>query len=425
MFRRFVLAAALLSLPSLFSVPVQGQTDPIARPRRTQSVPAQSEATDRQSTSADANAEAKRLYKVGVKYGHAGLYNQAAETFEQVVKLKPDYAEAYLSLGQAYYDLHQWEPAIDRLQRGLALKPNDKDSRSRLAHAQLMLKRQTAIRNEKPSDAIDEPDRTDGSPASSRDPKASASKLSAPSDALTDVYRVGPGDVLDVRLTDGAASQATLFTITPAGFLEHPDLSAPLPSAGLTVEEITARIAEDLKRKSSTKHPIVSVGVQEYISHTILVSGLVKEPGTKSLKREAIPLYVVVADAQPLPEAGRVSVLRHQSNESYLIDLMETSAMNMLVRPGDVITLTENPTQFFYVSGEVKSPGEKAFRRGLTLTQAIIAAGGLTKNPKEARLARDNGNGFLVVKRYKLKDIESGKLPDPMVQPGDRITIMK
>jgi protein involved in polysaccharide export with SLBB domain len=97
--------------------------------------------------------------------------------------------------------------------------------------------------------------------------------------------------------------------------------------------------------------------------------------------------------------------------------------MNLLVRPGDVITLQPNPAQFFYVGGEVKSPGEKTFRRGLTLTQAIIAAGGLTGNSKEARLARDNGKGFLVVNRYKLRDIDSGKVPDPAIQPGDRITI--
>jgi polysaccharide export outer membrane protein len=244
-------------------------------------------------------------------------------------------------------------------------------------------------------------------------------------EALTKIYRVGPGDVLDVRLTDGAPAQSTLFTVSAAGFLEHAELSAPIRSAGLTVEEIAARIEEDLKQRSSIKNPRVSVAVEEYISHTILVSGLVKEPGTKSLKREGIPLYVVVADAQPLPEAGRVNVQRNASNESFLIDLSETSGLNMLVRPGDVVNLLEREAQFFYLSGLVKSPGEKVFRRGLTLTQAIIAAGGLMKEGKKAELARDNGKGFLVVKRYKLKEIESGKVPDPPIQTGDRITIIK
>jgi polysaccharide export outer membrane protein len=420
---RFLIIALLLSgLPAAL---VQGQTDPTARPRRTQNPPAVTEGNDRQAPSPEARAEAKRLYKVGVKYGNARLLKQAANTFEEAVKLNPDYADAYLALGHAYYDLGQWEQAIDRLRRGLALNPKDKNSQDRLAHARLMLARDTVNREEESPDGNGDGTQANGSPASLRSapPLSETSKPTANDNALTKVYRVGPGDVLDVRLTEGTSAQSTLFTVTSAGLLEHPDLSAPLPGAGLTVEELCARIEDDLKRQSSSKNPNVSVGIHEYVSHTILVSGLVKEPGTKILRREAIPLYVVVADAQPLPEAGQVSVLRNESNESYVIDLLAQSEMNLLVRPGDVITLQPNPTGFFYVGGEVKAPGEKTFRRGLTLTQAIIAAGGLSKKAKEARLARDNGKGFLVVNRYKLKDIDSGKVPDPVIQPGDRITL--
>ena len=425
MFKRRFLATLLL-LAGLQTAVVQGQSDPIARPRRTQPPQATTEGSDRQAPSPEATAEAKRLYKVGVKYGHAGLFKQAANTFEQAVKLNPDYADAYLSLGHAYYDLQQWEQAIDSLQRGLALKPKDKESQDRLAHARLMLERETGSQEKGPDDAKAGGGQATGSERSLSSKALSPANSKPPANdiGLTKVYRVGPGDVLDVRLTESVSAQSTLFTLTPAGLLEHPDLSAPLPVAGLTVEEISARIEVDLKRRSPTKTSDVSVGVHEYVSHTILVSGLVKEPGTKILKREAIPLYVVVADAQPLPEAGRVTVLRNESNKSYVIDLSEPSEMNLLVRRGDVITLQGNPTQFFYLGGEVKTPGEKTFRRGLTLTQAIIAAGGLTKNAKEARLARDDGNGFLLVNRYKLKDIDSGKVPDPVIQPGDRITII-
>ena len=53
----------------------------------------------------------------------------------------------------------------------------------------------------------------------------------------------------------------------------------------------------------------------------------------------------------------------------------------------------------------------------------IISAGGLTPKAKEARLGRDDGKGFLTVTTFKLKDIESGKAQDPVVKPGDRITI--
>jgi polysaccharide export outer membrane protein len=242
--------------------------------------------------------------------------------------------------------------------------------------------------------------------------------------ALTKLYRVGPGDVLDVRINDAASPQSTLFTVTPAGLLEHPLLAEPLHVGGLSVEEISTAIEADLKRRALSESPKVSVGVRDYASHAILVSGLVKDSGTKILRREAIPLYVVVADAQPLPEAARVTVLLGETNETYEIDLSEPSEMNLLVRPGDVISLHANVTQFLYIGGEVKSPGEKTYRRGLTLTQAIIAAGGVTPKAKEARLGRDDGHGFLTVTKLKLKDIESGKVPDPIVRPGDRITLV-
>lgn len=409
----------VLILPALAAVVVHGQDDPAIRPRRTQTPPAPAATL---APTHQAIAEAKKLYKDGVKDGLAGRFADAANNFEQAVKLDPGYADAWLSLGHAYFDLRQWQSAIDNLQRGLALRPKDKFAADLLAEARSRLDRENQPK--RPAETAAARSTENISLASLGKPALSSSKLVDDS-GLTKIYRVGPGDVLDVRLTDAVSTEPSLFTITPGGLLDHPDLSAPLHCAGLTIDEITARIESDLKRRPATNRPVVSVAVNEYGSHMILVSGLVKEPGTKIIKREAIPLYVVVADAQPLPEAGSVTVLKHDTRESYVIDLLKTSEMSLLIRPGDVITVQANPAQFFYVEGEVKSPGEKSFRTGLTLTQAIIAAGGLTKNAKQVRLARDNGRGFLVISHYKLKEVNSGKIADPVLQPGDRITIGK
>ena len=409
--------AIVLTLTALAAV-VHAQSDPAVRPRRTQSSPAPPANV---VPSHQAIAEAKKLYKAGVKDGLAGRFAEAARNFEQAVRLDPGYADAWLSLGHAYFDLREWQSAIDNLERGLAFKPKDKFAESLLAEARTNLKKENQPQK---SEANLARATENVSLASLGKPALSTSK-SRDESGLTKIYKVGPGDVLDVRLTDAISTEPSLFTITPAGFLEHPDLSAPLRCAGLTVEEITARIEGDLKQRPATNHPAVSVAVNEYGSHMILVSGLVKDPGTKIIKREAIPLYVVIADAQPLPEAGSVTVLKHDTKESYVIDLLKTSEMGLLVRPGDVITVQANPAQFFYVDGEVKSPGEKSFHPGLTMTQAIMAAGGLTKNAKEAHLARDNGRGFLNISHYKLKDVNSGKIADPVLQPGDRITIRK
>lgn len=400
-------------------------------------------------------SEAKRLYNEGINYALAGLLPQAVQIFQQAIRLDPEYADAHFALGHAYYDLGRWQNAIDSFKRVVELNPNDLEAQDRLDQAREMLSRETG-KKDRPAPAKSsgpvkpEPLRQPvaekialnvkpNTPAKettdnlTSEVKESAAKETSPGKeantpatelALTKIYRVGPGDVLDVRINDAQAPQSTLFTITPGGLLEHPLLAEPLHVSGLSVEDISTSIEGDLKRRALVESPKVSVAVRDYASHTVLVSGLVKDSGTKILRREAIPLYVVVADAQPLPEAAKVTVVRSEANEAYDIDLAQPAEMNLLVRPGDVITLHANVTQFLYIGGEVKAPGEKTYRRGLTLTQALIAAGGVTNKAKEARLGRDDGRGFLTVTRVKLKDIESGKVPDPQVRPGDRIMIV-
>ncbi|HJU93037.1 MAG TPA: polysaccharide biosynthesis/export family protein [Pyrinomonadaceae bacterium] len=384
--------------------------------------------------STEEKAEAKRLYKQGVKYGLAGLYLQAAQMFEQAVKLDPQYADAHFALGHAYFDLQQWKNAIRGFERAYELNPKDDQARDMLALSRTLAHQGPPSaytpREQSPPKAesvqVSMTVKQPPAPAKIETPvnsnEGDKANAAANEVALTKIYRVGPNDVLDIRIND-SSSQSTLFTVTHSGTLEHPLLVEPLHVAGLTVDEIGARLQNELKRRALVENPKVSVGVRDYASHTILVSGLVKDSGTKILRREAIPLYVVIADAQPLPEAARVTVVRNESNQTFEIDLAHATEMNLLVRPGDVITVLPNVTQFVYIGGEVKSPGEKVYRRGLTLTQAIIAAGGITPKAKEARLGRDDGKGFLVVTRYKLKEIESGKVQDPLVKPGDRITI--
>jgi len=418
------LVAAFLILAGAF-VPISaqttgGQTRPRSLASRNDDSATITEETQPQVGSPEANAKAKKLYKTGVQYGNAGLFTQAAEMFRRALLLKPDYSDAYRSLGRAHIDLNQWEQALQSLEQALTLNPKDKEARRLLDQARFKL---TSATNEESKS-----EQADGSQVAmnltTSTSSTSTRRVSENELALTKIYRVEPGDVLDVLLGATPSADSIRITITTSGLLAHPSLAEPLPVAGLTVEEITDRLQIALGQQPLTANAKVSVGIHEYVSHTILVSGLVKDPGTKILRREAIPLSVVVADAQPLPEAGRVTVVRSESNESFTVQLAQTAEMSMLIHPGDVITLQATPTQFFYLAGDVKAPGEKIFRQGLTLTQAIITAGGPTGKPKEARVSRDDGRGFLKVTRYKLNEIDSGKLPDPSIQPGDRITII-
>lgn len=247
-------------------------------------------------------------------------------------------------------------------------------------------------------------------------PNSSADEI-----ALTNIYRVGPKDVLDIRISNSQPQQTRVFTVSQSGLLEHPHLSEALSVAGLTVEEVRARIEENLKNRALIENPKVFVGVLEHASHSIMVDGLVKIPGTKLLKSEAIPLAVVVAEAQPLLEATRVTVVRNGLNQILEANLSNAADMSFLVHPGDIVTLHSNVDEFLYIGGKVKSPGEKRYRLGLTLLQAIIAAGGSKSNSRVAEIVR--GDGELVRTRFDLEAIQSGKAADPLVKPRDRIIL--
>lgn len=258
-------------------------------------------------------------------------------------------------------------------------------------------------------------------PATSEEAPAKANATTAPT--LTNIYRVGAGDVLDIRLLNTATRESTLFTVMPGGLLEYPLAGDPIPVAGLTTDEIHERLVSKIKLY---ENPQVAVSVRQYASHNVIVSGLVNDPGTKVLRREAMPLYVVLAESQLKPEAGQATIVR-LDRQSLTVNLSDPKATTTFVLPGDVITVTAlppAPPQFFYIGGQINSPGQKDFHAGLTLTQAVLASGGTTRFAgSKVKVSRQGADGRLVTTEYNLKQIESGKIPDPVLQPGDRVDV--
>jgi protein involved in polysaccharide export with SLBB domain len=252
---------------------------------------------------------------------------------------------------------------------------------------------------------------------------SSASNKAAGNDdsALTDTYKVGVGDVLDVRFLNSPFNRSTLYSVIEGGFIDYPMAGGPIPVAGLTTKDIQARITSELKRLAVEEKTQVAVGVRQYGSHTVIVSGLVGSPGSKNLRREAVPLYVLLAEVQPRLDAGRAAIMR-VGVPTQVVDLSEATALNFIVRPGDVINLTARPQEFYYIGGRIGYPGQKAFQQGITLVQAILAAGGLARD-NVVELSREGSDGRLATTRFNLKEIKSGKIQDPRLQPGDRIEV--
>lgn len=241
---------------------------------------------------------------------------------------------------------------------------------------------------------------------------------------LTEIYRVGIGDVLDVRLLNSANNRSTLFTVVGDGVIDIPMAGGVISVIGLTPEEIQTRIAKELKRRAVEENARVSVGVRQYLSHSVTVTGLVVSPGMRFLRREIVPLYVILSESQLRNDAGRVTILRGGiTGQAY--DLSDPATMNLHVQSGDVITITSRPQEFYYIGGRINYPGEKVFQPGITLLQAILAAGGATQKENRVEISREGADRRLVTTRYNIKLIKSGAAEDPKLQPGDRIEVIR
>jgi len=240
--------------------------------------------------------------------------------------------------------------------------------------------------------------------------------------APTVVYHVGVGDVLDIRLTNLPTRESTLYTVLKSGFLEYPLLSERLSVSGMTTDEIANLLSQQIKVIKSAR---VSVTVRDYASHAVVITGLVDSPGRKTMRREAMPLFAVLAEALPRPEAAVATIVRDGNSQT--VSLNNERSMSTLVLAGDIIKVSAGSgavTGFVYVGGDVTSRGEKEFRDGMTLTQAILSAGGaVVGKPARVRVARRDANGFLRSNEYNLELIESGKSPDPLLEAGDRIEL--
>jgi protein involved in polysaccharide export with SLBB domain len=239
------------------------------------------------------------------------------------------------------------------------------------------------------------------------------------------IYKVSSNDVLDVRLAGIESRESTLFTVSQEGNLDYPLANEPIPVAGLTPEEIGPRIASRIKLYEKAT---VNVSVREFASHFVIVTGAVANPGSKSLRRESVPLYVLLSEAEPRSDAVSATVIR-RGRPSVDVNLGSQDALATLVSSGDVIKVNTPPVKavaFFYISGEINSPGQKDFYEGMTLSQAVLVAGGpKSEVVHRARVFHRMADGRLASVEYDLTLIDLGKSADPELKAGDRIELFR
>jgi superkiller protein 3 len=73
-------------------------------------------------------------YELGNLFVEQANYQDALASFDEAVKLKPDYVEALVNKGNCYYMLKDYDKAISAFQDVLNINPNSKIANKNLSH---------------------------------------------------------------------------------------------------------------------------------------------------------------------------------------------------------------------------------------------------------------------------------------------------
>lgn len=247
---------------------------------------------------------------------------------------------------------------------------------------------------------------------------APADSAAPPQTQPTD-YRIGPSDLLDIKVYRAPDLQTTA-RVSERGTIVMPQLGE-VAVAGLTPSQTADRIAASLKASGVLLQPSVNVLVTEYRSKTVAVLGAVSRPGEIPLDRPGLTIADVLARAGAnfTSDAMMVSVTRTENGkparEEFRIADLISGGRDRPVQPGEQIFMQAAPT--FFISGQVKQAGAFPVSPGLTVGQAIALGGGLTPRGTLSRISvtRKDASGAPV----KVNSVKQGT----PVLPGDLISV--
>lgn len=89
----------------------------------------------------------ERMYQLGRKYQEEAQFSEAITTYENILAINPNYAEAHNGLGVIYAIQGKFEPALQHLQKAVSLSPLASHLHNNLGYAYLLMGREAeAIR---------------------------------------------------------------------------------------------------------------------------------------------------------------------------------------------------------------------------------------------------------------------------------------
>jgi len=232
-------------------------------------------------------------------------------------------------------------------------------------------------------------------------------------------YSIGAGDVLLINVW-GHDDLSREVVVSEKGTFSFP-LIGGVEAAGLTIKELEARLAT-LLSAGYLINPYVTIRIKGYESKKVYVLGQVRSPGTYSLDKETSLIEIISRAGGVSDDAGWIiEVVRPSErlpdkpvipDEAKKEDIIRVDVEGLLGgRPQDNIRIEGGDTIFvpkaayYFIFGEVKSPGSYKLRRDTTVLKAVIMAGGFTDKASKRRIKIRRKEGEKTIKvRVKVDD---------------------
>lgn len=214
-------------------------------------------------------------------------------------------------------------------------------------------------------------------------------------------YRIGPGDVLDIRVVDSEEWNMQV-EVRPDGRISYP-ATGEIIVAGLSIEELTQKLTYELgPGKRYLKNPQVIINVVRRRPLIAYVLGEVARPGPIELSlgfESARKLLSIVGGPTPQADLRHVKVYRGDGRKQEFLDLqagLESGETDTVIWAGDVVIVPKLDVQQVGVLGAVGKPGQltlPANQSKIDLLSLLLEAGGLSQPPEksEAVILRANG----------------------------------
>ncbi len=254
-----------------------------------------------------------------------------------------------------------------------------------------------------------------------------------------DRYRIGPGDVLDIRIYNRPNLTRENVRVEGNGMFRMPLIENEIQGACKTEGELAKEIATRYARYY--KNLQVDVFIKGYHSQQVAIIGAVNEQSRFELQRRVRLLELLTYAKGPSGKAGQTINIVHstapslckqktddeiEAFSSYKLSdtLQGDPKANPYLESGDIVTLPE--ADQIYVVGNVYHPMTIPLRDPITLTEAIAMAGGAkldTKKDKIRIVRREPGSTAKKEIIVDLSAIEKKRAEDIALLPNDIIDV--